>query len=167
MTLFWRSTLVTWEQGSGRVREEMKAPLFHLRDPLAAWEPRRQALFCWTFLLQEASHEFSIAEYLSVFCSVYHHISESAELTQAKGMIERGQCFWNKTYLKEWTDDFLLISPEKHLEIHVKRVKLAQVSASDPIHFFPTRWYGRIRMFVGEWDQARQQGAESMNWRLC
>lgn len=88
------------------------------------------------FLLQEASREFSTAKYLSVFYSVYHHISESAEQTQAKGMMEQGLCFWNKTYLKEWTDGFLLVSPEKHSEIAAKRVKLGQVSASDPIHFF-------------------------------
>ena len=132
----------------------MKAPLFHLHDPPRAWELRRQALSCWMFLLQEASHEFSIAKYLSVFYSVYHHISESAELTEAKGMIERGLCFWNKTYLKEWTDGFLLISPEKHSEIAAKRVKPGQVSACDPLYFFQP---GDIEEYECLWESGTQQ----------
>lgn len=132
----------------------MKAPLFHLCDPFPAWELRRQAPFCWMLLLQEASHDFSLAKYLSVVYSAYHHISKSAELTQAKGIMERGVCFWNKTYLKEWTDSFLLISPEKHSETAAKSVKMGQVSVSDPIHFFQP---GAIQQYESLWESGTRQ----------
>lgn len=81
--------------------------------PPHSWELRRQALCCWMFLWQEEVMNFQLRNICPCFI-VYHHISESAEVTQAKGMMEQWLCFWNKTYLKEWTDGFLLISPQKH-----------------------------------------------------
>lgn len=78
-----------------------------------------------------------------MFYSAGHHISESAELTQAKGMIKCGLYFCNKIYLKQQTDGFLLISlKKKHSETVAKKVKLEKVSAfsfQNFINFFQTR----------------------------
>lgn len=163
MTLLWGSTLVIWKQGSRRVREEMKAPLFQLRDLPCSLRTEEIS----TLLLQGPSHEFSIAKYLSVFYSVYRHISESTELTQSNGMMDWGLCFWTKTCLKEWADGFLFTSPEKPSEIAAKRVKLGQISASNPFHFLQS---GDIEEYECLWESGTQQSnrvLESRNWRWC
>lgn len=127
VTLLWGYTLLSWKQESKRMRKEMKVLLFHLGSKETGTTLLNVSIAegnSWVFTLK-----------IFVFYSACHHISESAKLTRTKGMTECGLYFCNKTYLKEQTDGFLLISSEKHSDTAENKVKVEKVSAFSFQHF--------------------------------